>query len=89
MALFVCSLAKLSFIMGNVFIGPADKMKDAVIAKLSAQCEEQYVEVLKLFQKELLRPLWDKEWIPTVSIFTGIVVCSLTHRMLVFILFFV
>jgi len=75
--------------MGNVFIVPADKMKDAVIAKLSAQCEEQYVEVLKLFQKELLRPLWDKEWIPTVSIFTGIVVCSLTHRMLVFILFFV
>jgi len=89
MALFVCSLAKVSFIMGNVFIVPADKMKDAVIAKLSAQCEEQYVEVLKLFQKELLRPLWDKEWIPTVSIFTGIVVSSVTHRMLVFILFFV
>jgi BRO1-like domain. len=49
-------------------------MKDAVIAKLSSQCEELYVEVLKLFQKELLRPLWDKEWIPTVSIFTGIIV---------------
>lgn len=49
-------------------------MKDAVIAKLSSQCEELYVEVLKLFQKELLRPLWDKEWIPTVSIFTGITV---------------
>jgi len=50
----------------------ADKMKDAVIAKLSSQCEEMYAEVLKLFQKELLRPLWDKEWIPTVSIFTGV-----------------
>jgi hypothetical protein len=49
-------------------------MKDAVIAKLSSQCEELYVEVLKLFQKELLRPLWDKEWIPTVSRFTGITV---------------
>jgi hypothetical protein len=46
-------------------------MKDAVIAKLSSQCEELYVEVLKQFQKELLRPLWDKEWIPTVSIVIG------------------
>jgi len=75
--------------MGNFFIVTADKMKDALIAKLSSQCEELYVEVLKLFQKELLRSLWDKEWIPTVSIFTGIVVCSFIHRMLVFILFFV
>jgi hypothetical protein len=48
-------------------------MKDAVIAKLSSQCEELYVEVLKLFQKELLRPLWDKEWIPTVSIIGDII----------------
>jgi hypothetical protein len=55
----------------NVFIVTLDKMKDAVIAKLSSQCEELYVEVLKQFQKELLRPLWDKEWIPTVSIFVG------------------
>jgi len=49
-------------------------MKDAVIAKLSSQCEELYVEVSKLFQKELLRPLWDKEWISAVSIFAGIIV---------------
>lgn len=55
----------------NVFIVTLDKMKDAVIAKLSSQCEELYVEVLKQFQKELLRPLWDKDWIPTVSIFVG------------------
>jgi hypothetical protein len=74
MALFACSFAKLDFFMGNFCIMTADKMKDAVIAKLSSQCEELYVEVLKLFQKELLRPLWDKEWIPTVSIFTGIIV---------------
>jgi hypothetical protein len=62
----------------------ADKMKDAVIAKLSSQCEELYVEVLKLFQKELLRPLWDKEWIPIVSMFID--VNSLAHRMFVFVL---
>jgi hypothetical protein len=61
---------KLSFGM-NVLIVTLDKMKDAVIAKLSCQCEELYVEVLKQFQKELLRPLWDKEWIPTVSIIIG------------------
>jgi hypothetical protein len=57
-------------------------MKDAVIAKLSSQCEELYVEVLKLFQKELLRPLWDKEWIPTVSI---IDVTTPLNSMLVFV----
>jgi programmed cell death 6-interacting protein len=44
-------------------------MKDAVIAKLSSQCEELYGEVAKLFQKELLRALWDKDWIPTVSVY--------------------
>jgi hypothetical protein len=55
----------------NVFTVTLEKMKDAVIAKLSSQCEELYVEVLKQFQKELLRPLWDKEWIPTVSICIG------------------
>lgn len=42
-------------------------MKETVIAKLSSQCEELYAEVLKLFQKELLQPLWDRDWIPTVS----------------------
>lgn len=53
----------------EIFVQKAihDRMKDAVIAKLSSQCEELYVEVLKQFQKELLRPLWDKDWIPTVA----------------------
>ncbi|GFG30115.1 hypothetical protein Cfor_09518 [Coptotermes formosanus] len=64
------ALSALMLAQGQeIFVQKAihDKMKDAVIAKLSSQCEELYVEVLKLFQKELLRPLWDKEWIPTVA----------------------
>ncbi|KAJ9593455.1 hypothetical protein L9F63_014984 [Diploptera punctata] len=53
----------------EIFVQKAihDRMKDAIIAKLSAQCEELYAEVSKLFQKELVRPLWDKEWIPIVT----------------------
>jgi hypothetical protein len=73
-------MLKFSFAM-NVLTMTLDKMKDAVIAKLSSQCEELYVEVLKQFQKELLRPLWDKEWIPVVSIYIGnttLLICTIT-----------
>lgn len=53
----------------EIFVQKAihDRMKDAIIAKLSSQCEELYAEVSKLFQKELVRPLWDRDWIPIVS----------------------
>nr|CAD7395361.1 unnamed protein product [Timema poppensis] len=53
----------------EIFVQKAihDRMKDLLIAKLSSQCEELYAEVMKQFQKELLRPLWEKEWISTVA----------------------
>ncbi|KAK0171286.1 hypothetical protein PV328_009034 [Microctonus aethiopoides] len=44
-----------------------DSMKDTVIARLAAQTEELYADALKLFQKEIFRSFWDKEWIPLIT----------------------
>lgn len=46
----------------------SDQLKDAIVAKLSAQCEDLYAECLKTFQRENLKPLWDKDWISIVNI---------------------
>lgn len=42
-------------------------MKDQSIAKLCAQCDEYYGEVLKLLQKDLILAALDKDWATQVS----------------------
>lgn len=41
-------------------------MKEAIVAKLSAQCEDYYAEASKQM-KSATAALWDKEWLPKVS----------------------
>lgn len=44
-----------------------DNMKDISVAKLAAQTEDMYAETLKLFQKEIFRAFWDKDWVPLIA----------------------
>lgn len=44
-----------------------DGMKDQIIAKLASQNEEMYADVLKAMQKDSLKALWDKDWIPLIA----------------------
>lgn len=50
-------------------------MKDSIIARLAAQAEDLYAECLKVFQRDNLRTIWDKEWIPIVSTYIDHIIC--------------
>ena len=42
-------------------------MKDAIVAKLAAQCDEYNSEALKLMQRVVVRSMWDREWLPKIT----------------------
>ena len=44
-----------------------DRMKDNIIAKLAGAADDLFAEVMKLMQKESVRTLWDKDWLPIIS----------------------
>uniref|UniRef100_T1JEE2 BRO1 domain-containing protein n=1 Tax=Strigamia maritima TaxID=126957 RepID=T1JEE2_STRMM len=44
-----------------------DRMKDAIIAKITAQVEDCFADALKQMQKENLKTLWEKDWIGVVA----------------------
>lgn len=44
-----------------------DGMKDLIVAKLANQAEEMFADLLKAMQKDSLRSLWDKDWLPTIA----------------------
>lgn len=44
----------------------AGKMKDMIIAKVAAQCEELYADAAKQMGRDSLKSMWDREWLPIV-----------------------
>ncbi|MCL4122369.1 UNVERIFIED_CONTAM: hypothetical protein GTU68_051255, partial [Idotea baltica] len=49
------------------FKARSDNMKDGIVAKLFSQCEELYADAVKSLQKEMLKPLWERDTVPKVS----------------------
>ncbi|XP_026475185.1 programmed cell death 6-interacting protein [Ctenocephalides felis] len=66
-------LSALSLLMvaqaQEIFVHKAihDDMKDAIIAKLACQCEDLYADTLRAMQKESIKGLWEKEFLPLIA----------------------
>lgn len=59
--------AFLLFLLQDYNLFFVDNMKDSIVAKLANGCEDLYSECLKIFQRENLKNMWDREWISLVS----------------------
>ncbi|CAG4946407.1 unnamed protein product [Colias eurytheme] len=44
-----------------------DEMKDSMVAKVCAQCEELFTDALRSMQKDALKNLWERDWLSTMS----------------------
>ncbi|CAH0558884.1 unnamed protein product [Brassicogethes aeneus] len=44
-----------------------DNMKESIVAKLASACEDLYAECLKTFQRENLKNIWEKDWVPLIA----------------------
>ena len=42
-------------------------MKDNIVAKLSGHADDLFAEVMKQMQREAVRTLWDRDWLPFIS----------------------
>ncbi|XP_068622573.1 programmed cell death 6-interacting protein [Battus philenor] len=40
-----------------------DEMKESMVAKVCAQCEELYTDAVRCMQKEQLKHMWERDWI--------------------------
>lgn len=45
----------------------ADKMKDAIVAKVATQAADYYQDAYRLAASPMVKNMWDKEWIPMLS----------------------
>ncbi|XP_061174111.1 programmed cell death 6-interacting protein-like isoform X2 [Saccostrea echinata] len=45
----------------------ADRMKEAMVAKIAYQCSDLYSDAMKLMQLASLKELWPKDWVPLVA----------------------
>ncbi|CAH3930485.1 programmed cell death 6-interacting protein [Pieris brassicae] len=44
-----------------------DEMKESMVAKVCAQCDELYTDAQRSLQKEGVKALWERDWIATVT----------------------
>ncbi|XP_038221651.1 programmed cell death 6-interacting protein-like [Zerene cesonia] len=44
-----------------------DEMKESMVAKVCAQCEELFTDALRSMQKDALKNLWERDWLSTIS----------------------